>query len=522
LLAQADRGEVRWSVVSDVHSSEELTAATASGLRWTTVVRVGTELLLLGSMVVLARLIPPSAFGAFAVAVIVQELAVNVPSEGVGSALVQRRSIDRDHLQGGLALALVVGAVLTVLTLATAAFVVRPVLGDETAALVALTTPWFLMGAIVALPMMLLRRRLDFRRLALLGLIQSVVRAVATIALAAALGMDGEALVVGGLIAMAAMVAAAFAFAPVPLPRWRTRAIRDILPYGGPAMMACFSWAGFRNGDYAIVGAKLGVAQAGFYWRGFQLSVEYQGKVRAVMNQVAFPVLSRTAGMDELFHLRHRMVRLLTVVLFPALLTLVIVAPVLVPWLFGEAWEPAVVPTQILAGAGAATVVIDAVGTVLMASGRSRAMLGYGVAHFVVYAGAVLLVAGYGLAAISAAAVGVHLIFLFVAYEVMLRARAETTLSLLWRDIGAACGSCAGLAAVALPAYMLLDASGAPALLHIFIVSAVGAIAYLAVLRTAFGEAWRDLAAVLRRVLPARGIAAFRRLALPLPAGRSA
>ena len=84
-----------------------------------------------------------------------------------------------------------------------------------------------------------------------------------------------------------------------------------------------------------------------------------------------------------MFALRRRMVRLLTVVVFAPLTCLVLLAPVLIPWLFGPAWEPAVLPTQILAGAGAATVVIDAVGTVLMAAGRSRAMLGYGVAHFV-------------------------------------------------------------------------------------------------------------------------------------------
>ena len=61
-------------------------------------------------MVVLARLIPPAAFGIFAVIVIVQELAVTMPMEGVGGALVQRKSITRDHLQGGLALSLAVSS----------------------------------------------------------------------------------------------------------------------------------------------------------------------------------------------------------------------------------------------------------------------------------------------------------------------------------------------------------------------------------------------------------------------------
>jgi O-antigen/teichoic acid export membrane protein len=497
--------------LTDVRTNHELTAATASGLRWTTAIRVLTELLLLGSMIVLARLIPPSAFGMFAVAVIVQELAVNVPSEGVGSAIVQRKTVGREHFEGGLALSLLVAAVLTGLTLMVAEVVVRPLFGDETALLVALTAPWFLFGAVLALPLTVLRRRLDFRRLSLLGFTQSIVRSVSTILLAAVVGLDAAALVLGGLAGVCAMTALALVLAPVPLPRWRSQAVRDLLPYGGPAMLACFSWAGFRNGDYAIVGARLGAAQAGFYFRGFQLAVEYQGKISAVMSQVAFPVLSRTAGHEEMFALRRRMVRLLTVVLFPLLTLLTLLAPVLVPWLFGPAWEPAVVPTQILAGAGAATVVIDAVGVVLMAAGRSRAMLGYGVAHFAVYVGAVLIASSHGLAAVSAAAVAVHVVFVVVAYQLMLRGRGEPTLRFLWDDLAAAAVSCAVLVAVAAPVGMALDRAGTAAPLHLIAVGAVGMLAYLAALRLAFPAAWRDVRAVLRRVVPVGSLPAAAR-----------
>jgi lipopolysaccharide exporter len=486
----------------DVRTNAELTEATAVGLRWTTVVRPITELLLLASTVVLARLIPPSAFGMFAIAVIVQELAVNVPSEGVGTAIVQRRAIDREHLQAGLALSLLVGAALAGVTLLAAALIVDPVFGRSTALVVAATTPWFLMGAVVALPMTVLRRRLDFRQLALLGLVDSVVRIATSIFLAAFVGLDASALVFGGLAGMLAMTTLGLIFAPVPLPRWHRQAVRDLMPYGGPAMLACFSWAGFRNGDYAIIGARLGAAQAGIYWRGFQLAVSYQTKVSQVMSQVAFPVLARTAGVEELFILRRRMVRLLTVVIFPLLMLLVILAPVLVPWVYGPDWEPAVVPTQILAGAGVATVVIDAVGTVLMATGRSRAMLGYGIAHFAVYVTAVLFASRYGLVAVCISVVAVHMAFLVVAYQLLLRGRREPTLRFLWGDISAATVGCVALAAAALPVNVALGHAGVAPVFHVLAVSAAGGLGYLGALRLGFAEAWRDVMALVRRVLP--------------------
>ena len=475
---------------------------------------------MLGSMVVLARLIPPSAFGVFAVAVIVQELGTTMPSEGVGTALVQRRSIDRAHLQAGLAFGLLTGAAFAALTVVLALVVVRPIFGTETETLVIVSSSWFLFGAIAAAPTAVMRRRLDFRRLSLLDLTNTLVRTVTSLVLATVAGLDAPALVLGALAGVAAMAALALAFAPVPLPRWRAAALRDLLPYSGPASLACICWAGFRNGDYAIVGARLGTTQAGVYWRGFQLAVEYQRKISLVMTSVAFPVLARTVGADEMFALRRRMVRMLTITVFPLLAGLVILAPVAVPWIFGPAWKAAVLPTQILAGAGAATVVIDAVGTVLMATGRARAMLGYGVAHFLVYVLAVLFASNWGVTGVCVAAVSVHLVFVVVAYALLLHGREETALGLLWDDVSAAATACVGLATAAVPVDLAVRASGLPAVVHIAIVGAVAAGAYLATLRVCSAEGWRDLSALARRVLPARPLRAVARLA-PQLAGRS-
>jgi O-antigen/teichoic acid export membrane protein len=456
----------------------------------------------------------------FAVAVIVQELGTTIPSEGVGTALVQRRSIDREHLQAASAFGLVTGAVFAMVVLIVAVLVVQPIFGSPTATLVAVSSLFFPFGVMAAAPGAILRRRLDFRLLSLLDLTNTLVRTVTSLVLAAFVGLDAWALVLGGLAGMVVSAVLAVAVAPVPLPRWRTSALRDLLPYSGPASLACICWAGFRNGDYAIVGARLGVAQAGVYWRGFQLAVEYQRKVSAVMASVGFPVLARTVGVDEMFVLRRRMVRLLTLTVFPLLASLVLLAPVMIPWVFGPAWEPAVLPTQILAGAGAATVIIDAVGTVLMATGRARAMLGYGVSHFVIYVSAVFVASHWGVTGVCVAAVSIHMIFVVVAYWLLLRGRPETPLRFLWEDISAATVSSAGLVAAALPVELALRASGAPAIVHIAVVAIVGGCAYLGTLRATSADGWRDLSALARRVLPVQPLRAKVRRR-PQLAGRS-
>lgn len=499
----------------DVRSNEDLTQTAAAGLRWIAYARIGIEIILFGSMIVLARLIPPAAFGIFAVVAIVQELALMMPMEGVGGALVQRRDLTRDHLQGGLALSILISIGLTLATVLLALLVIEPIFGGETASLTIATSPCFLIGAVYAVPMATLRRNLDFRRVSMIELALNVARSGTMLALAFA-GLEAPALVFGTMAGLAVALVMALWFAPIPLPRWRKKAIRELLPYGGPATLATIAWTGFRNGDYAVIGGVLGPAQAGFYWRSYQLAVEYQGKIANAMAQVAFPVLARTAGHDEMLELRQRMVQLLAALVYPLLALLAVIAPVFVPWLFGSAWEPAVVPTQILVVGGAVTLAINACGSALQAAGRAKALLGFGVAHFIVYVGAVLVVAPRGIEAVAAAGSAVHAVFLGVAYIVLLKDKVRNPLLVLWQDLRPATLACAALAVAALGADRGLDAIGAPALVEMAGVCVLGGAVYLVALRWWFPATARDLGALIGRILPDR--LKFGRGSLDVPA----
>ncbi len=497
-----------------VLATDELVGAAANGLRWIAYSRIAIEMLLFFSLVFLARLIPPSAFGVFAVIVVVQELSQSMPMEGIGGALVQRKVTTRRHLQAGLAVSLAGGVLLMLLTIGLSFVIVGPIFGEETKLLMIATAPCFLFGAVYALPISVLRRRLDFRRMSMLEVVMNLFRALGTLALALA-GLDAPALVFGSMSGIVAGMFLALWFAPVPLPRWHREEAKDLFPYAWPAATATVSWAGFRNGDYAVIAATLGSAAAGIYWRAYQLAVEYQRKITVAMTQIAFPILARATGQDEMLALRQRMVRLLTVVLFPLLAVLVLLAPVLVPWLFGPEWEAAVVPTQILVVGGAATLVIDACGSSLMAVGRTKALLGYGIAHFIVYVGTVAALVHLGLPAVAIGGAVVHSIFLGVAYILMLGDDVDHPLLTLWQDLEPALVSCVGLVALALPANIALVNAGTAVIPHSLGTAAAAAVGYLLVLRIGYSAQARDLGAALRRILPDRLTSRFPRRPAP-------
>jgi lipopolysaccharide exporter len=492
-------------MTDDAEQIDELRVAAAHGLRWSSISRPTTEVLLLGSMVVLARLISPAEFGRYAVALIIQELAFNIPSEGVGTALVQRRTVGREHLQAGMALALLIGVSLAGVTLVAASLIVAPIFGARTALFVQLSTPLCIVSAISAVPAAIMYRRMAFRRLSEIEVVSAVIRAATCIGLALA-GLGGEALIFGTLAGTGAVTIILLVSAPPPLPRLRREPARDIMHFGLPASLAAVSWAGFRNCDYAIIGARLGAFPAGLYFRSYTLAIDYQKKMSMVMGQVGFPVLARTKNAAELGELRRKMVRLLTILIFPLLALLAILAPVLIPFLFGPAWVGATVPTQILALGGAATLVIDAVGTVLMATGRARALLGYGVAHCMAYALTVLVVVQFGIVAVAIDAAVVHTLFLLVAYALMLRGSDECPLRCLWDDVAPATIACIGLAAVALPVSLGLSSVRPPAIVQLAAVGLIAVPAYLLTLRVCSRGAWRDLLVAVRRILPERSL----------------
>jgi hypothetical protein len=157
---------------------------------------------------------------------------------------------------------------------------------------------------------------------------------------------------------------------------------------------------------------------------------------------------------------------------------------------------------QILAVGGASTLVIDTVGVALMASGRPRALLGFGVGHFGVYAAAVMIATPFGLAGVAAAAAIVHTAFLAVAYVLMVRGTAERPMRSLWADVGPATVSCLGLVAVAAPASVALSAAGTPTFVQLVVVTLGAVAAYATTLRVLFPASFSDVLAIARRVLP--------------------
>jgi lipopolysaccharide exporter len=496
----------------DAISRTELKEATFSSLRWATLARIAAQVLSLAAGVVLAHLVPPDQFGRVAVTLVVSELALALANQGAGSVLVQRKVLDRAHVQATALLALIAGVALSLATLVLSPIVATPLFGEETAHLFQLLSPAFTIAAIGIVPLAMLERRLEFRRISLIEIATVLVASVSSVALAV-LGLEAEAYVLGFVIGQVVWATLLVIFGPSALPRWHRRELREIAGFGVPAGLASAAMVGYGNVDYLILGARLSAAQVGFYYRAYTLGVQYEAKISDIIARVAFPVYSRTESADHMRAVRSRVVRINATVIYPILALFIALAPEVVPWLFGQRWEPAVVPAQILAVAGMARMINNGTPPLLLAAGRPRILLAFNLCRLGVLAVAVLVAASHGLIAVCIAVAAFQVVTLIASYALMLSRVVGVTLRQLGADLVPALVASAIMFALAFPLTAAIAAAGASSPTTIAVVGALSTPVYVAALRLLSPAAWSDLILLSRKVLR-RG---ERRRATPLP-----
>jgi O-antigen/teichoic acid export membrane protein len=478
--------------------------AAVSGMRWLAVAKVVSEGLQFVAAIALARLLTPGEFGNAAVALIFVPLSVILTYEGFGSALVQRQLVDREHLQAATLLSCASGVVFSALTFLLAPVVAEPLLNHEISRLIQVVSPVFALAGVGTVPRAVLSRELDFRRLTLIETIALVSGAAVSVVLAAT-GLSAEAIVLGGVVSVGATSFMLVLVARPERPRWRRRELAQITRFGAPASAAGLLYVAINNATYAILAARLSSTQVGLYWRAFQLGVTYQDKISGIMMRLAFPIYSRTRDMSEMKRLHERATRIHGAVVVPLLAVLVVTAPEVVPTLFGDAWEKAVEPAQVLAVAGMIAAILTGYPQVMLAAGKPRALMIFNCFVLALYCVTIALTAHSGLVAVATAVVGVHVAMLATVYLVLFRTVLKMPIGRLVTDLAPAVAGSALIIAVGMPLAGELRDVGANAFAIIAIVGLVGAFVHLACLRSFFPAVWDDLLSLVRRLVPRVG-----------------
>lgn len=310
--------------------------------KWNVLGAVVRILLQFGAMIALARLIEPVDFGFFGGSLLVYGLAVLLADLGLGMALVQRHALTTDIRRAAWGYVLVshvsVAACVYLGAPWFADLLGEPNLQDGIRAM----APAVLITAFMVMPMVELRRQIDFRRMQMAQVAGYFVGYVLTAIPLAILGWGGWSLVMALLVQQFVMVVICIRAAPQPLrPRWAK------LPAGLPAFglrvvgsnMA--NWA-TENLDNLLVARFKGMTALGVYSVSYSLARTPANHVVNMVQQVIFATSSRVQDDDaSLVRGYLALLKAVGLVTLPVFFGAAMVADSVIQGLYGERWSQA-------------------------------------------------------------------------------------------------------------------------------------------------------------------------------------
>ncbi|HUR05084.1 MAG TPA: oligosaccharide flippase family protein [Nonomuraea sp.] len=328
---------------SEPVASDHRAGSASRGLRWGLLARGGSKVATFTLSLVLARLLAPADFGLYAVALAANQFLFYVNDAGIVAAVVQWRGKLED---------MVVTATTVVITLSVAIYAVfwvaapyfTGLAGNVSATpVVRLLTVIIVIDGFVNVRSAVMLRGFQQDKIAKANMAGIAVQVPVAITLAAT-GAGVYSFVIGAVANSLVSGVLVFYWARMPLRLGFDRAIaRKLLGFGVPLAVSLAIEALVLNADAIIVGRLLGAATLGFYMIALNVSSWVPGLVGEALRHVTLPGFSRVAEeRPEAFSARvQQIVPMLITLVLPVAVLFGVLAPLVVPFLYGERWLPA-------------------------------------------------------------------------------------------------------------------------------------------------------------------------------------
>jgi len=344
------------------------------GLAWGIVNSITMRMATLVVGIVLARLLTPEAFGAFAVALVIQTILINFADLGMSADLIRNRDWHR-RVPTVSTISLLAGGILSAAMIASAPVLASSLGSRQASPVIAVMSLSLVIAGAGVAPFAALQRNFQQSRYFVVVVASFLLGSTVTIVLIVGFGWGAMALAVGKLVEQTCSVTLQFLLTRTrPRVGFERSVARSALAFGLPVCGAnALSWL-VLNVDYMVIGRTAGAVTLGLYVLAFNMaSWPANALVQAIRN-VALPVFSRLDGASS----ARSFVSSLAVVFAAAALVAALLAPLarpLVAFAYGTKWLGSAGALGVLALFGAMRVVFDLMATYLIARGGSRPVL---------------------------------------------------------------------------------------------------------------------------------------------------
>jgi len=375
----------------------------ARSVLWSSTSLVGGQLISICGTAVLARLLVPSDFGIVGIAAILTGLVMLLGDFGLGAAIIHKKDADDGHIATSYWFNVFAGTSLMLVTIAAAPLAARYFHNEMVKPVACVLSINFFVNSLSWAHGCLLRKDLKFRALAIIQISTISLRAIVAVTLAWVFDMGVWALVIGDLaMNFCGSTARFFAHPWKPSFQFSGKKFRELFRFGinltGASILDYFA----RHIDFILIGRILDSTRLGYYQFSYSVPHVVQTGFTQALNRVLFPVYCRVQDDNERFGRGWiKSLRVISIVGFPFLMGLAVVAAPFVRTLYGAGWEPVILPLQILCFSALAQSILATNGAVLNAKGRPDIGLKWSLVRLPLTFGIVVALSRWGVLGIA-------------------------------------------------------------------------------------------------------------------------
>jgi O-antigen/teichoic acid export membrane protein len=474
--------------------------STAIGILWTGISQFSTQVFRFIVIIILARLLSPEEFGIVGLAAIFIGFISTVNELGLSAAIIQRKDVDETHLSTSFWASVGTGITLFVLTVLVSPFVADFFQEDLVQPILIITAMGLIIGSFSVVHRALLEKSIKFKKITIAEVCAAFVSGIVSILLAIG-GYGVWSIVFGGLAGNFISVIILWKISAWrPSLKFSFAHFKELFGFGGHVMGSRLLNYIDSNMDYLVVGKLLGTAALGYYTLAYHLITFPLHKISTIVTRVTFPAFSTIQDDNDTLRKGYlKVVRYISLITFPMLAGMFVVAPEFVVVVFGTKWAPMILPLQILCLAGALKSVGTTVSSILLSKGRADIQFKWNIFTAIVLPIAVIIGANYGIVGV-AGAVTCMAVFLFLIIQKITNKLIDLSMySYLKAIYPAIIGSITLIVGVEIYQQMMAIYN-VPAIGMLVSSALIGIIVYVLVIRLSFNNLLKEMKLLIHEI----------------------
>lgn len=309
------------------------------GLKWSFMAKFLTQVFSWVSTFMVIRILSPNDYGIVAIAMVFFTFILMFTNNGLVSALVRNKNVDKGPSSQIFTLSLVINLIASVglflFADTLASWYENPALGDVLK-IIALCNP---INSFIVVPQAKMQLSMQFKRKSIIEGAAGGVGAVSALVLALA-GFEYWSLIISNILIVLTKAVFFNLYTKTEYgftTRWKEGIA--LFKFAMHVQLGGFIWFVYNKADMIIVGRMLGLEKAGVYNVACDVASMPMAKINSVMNEVAFSAFSKSSDdKDAAANYLTKALRLMGAIAFPIFYGISAVSHEMVSVVLGEKW----------------------------------------------------------------------------------------------------------------------------------------------------------------------------------------